>query len=543
MADKRITDLPLILSGDVSSLDVLPIVNVELDVTNKITADQLKAYINSGFTDVFVTGGTYDNNLGELIFINNTGGTFNINGLFTGNTDVFVTGGTYSNGITIFTNNTGGTFNVVGYYTGETSYVNSLTTGTGLSGDTTTGNITLINTAPDQVVTITGGTNLSVVGSYPNFGVEFTGSTSSFFTGGTVSGATNFTNGLSADTFSATTISGGTLYGDGSNLTGIPDIYITDLAFNLSNYNLTVTRNDLWSDMVSLSILASDLTVTGGTYDSGTGTGTFTNNTGGTFTVTGFLVGYTDTKVTGFTYDNINTFTIYDNSGTTFNASITTLSATTISGGTFYGDGSNLTGVGGAGAEVTGFTYDNLNNLTILDSTGGTFSVNVDVMSALTVTNGLSGGTISITNSPSVSVSPTYILSRNSLTGEIEFTAYSAITRTIDPFNNVGSASTVTWDVSGTSANYEVTLTANTTLNIINVRNGDYGTIILKQDGVGSRTLTFGTINGTSGTNRHKVANGGGGNVFLTSNPNAVDLLTFAYNGTNLYWTIGNDYT
>jgi len=42
---------------------------------------------------------------------------------------------------------------------------------------------------------------------------------------------------------------------------------------------------------------------------------------------------------------------------------------------------------------------------------------------------------------------------------------------------------------------------------------------------------------------RHKVSNGGGGNVFLTSNPNAVDLLTFAYNGTNLYWTIGNDYT
>jgi hypothetical protein len=507
MADKRITDLPLILSGDISSLDVLPIVNVELDITNKVTADQLKAYINSGITDVYVTGGTY------------------------------------SNGTTTFTNNTGGTFNVVGYYTGETSYVNSLTAGTGLSGDTTTGNITLINTAPDQIVTISGGTDLSIVGTYPNFGVEFTGSTSSFFTGGTVSGATNFTNGLSADTFSATTISGGTLYGDGSNLTGIPDIYITDLAFNLSNYNLTVTRNDLWSDMVNLSILASDLTVTGGTYDSGTGTGTFTNNTGGTFTVTGFLVGYTDTKVTGFTYDNINTFTIYDNSGTTFNASITTLSATTISGGTFYGDGSNLTGVGGAGAEVTGFTYDNLNNLTILDSTGGTFSVNVDVMSALTVTNGLSGGTISITNSPSVSVSPTYILSRNSLTGEIEFTAYSAITRTIDPFNNVGSASTVTWDVSGTSANYEVTLTANTTLNIINVRNGDYGTIILKQDGVGSRTLTFGTINGTSGTNRHKVANGGGGNVFLTSNPNAVDLLTFAYNGTNLYWTIGNDYT
>jgi hypothetical protein len=41
------------------------------------------------------------------------------------------------------------------------------------------------------------------------------GNTDTVFTGGTVSGTTNFTNGLSA-----TTISGTTFYGDGSNLTG-----------------------------------------------------------------------------------------------------------------------------------------------------------------------------------------------------------------------------------------------------------------------------------------------------------------------------------
>lgn len=35
-------------------------------------------------------------------------------------TDIRVTGGTYSNGTTTFTNNTGGTFNVSGYYTGST---------------------------------------------------------------------------------------------------------------------------------------------------------------------------------------------------------------------------------------------------------------------------------------------------------------------------------------------------------------------------------------------------------------------------------------
>ena len=491
MADKRITDLPSIITSNISSLDVLPIVDVDLDITNKLTIDQLKSYINSGSTDVFITGFTYDN-VNTLSLFDSTGGTFNV-----------------------------------------------------------------------------------VIDTFSNLTV------------------TNLTGN---------TFTGGFFEGDGSGLSNVPDTYLNNLIFNNSNYQLTVTRNDGFSDTVSLSILSSDLTITGGTYNSGTGVATFTNNTGGTFDVSGFLVGYTDHYVTGFTYDDINTFTIYDNSGSTFSATISVLSgityygdgsnltgistqdtkvtgftydnsnnltifdstggtfsvtineftgltingiisASTISGGTIFGDGSNLTGISTQDTRVTGFTYDDSNNLTIFDSTGGTFSVNVDVMSALTVTNGLSGDTLTITSTPSVSVTPTYILSRNESTGEIEFTEYSAVTRTIDSFNDIGNVSTINWDISGTSANYEATLTANTTLNITNVRSGDYGTIILNQDFIGSRTLTFGTINGASGTNRHKVSNGGGGNVFLTSNPNAIDLLTFAYNGTNLYWTIGNDYT
>lgn len=164
--------------------------------------------------DIRVTGGTYSD--GTTTFINNTGGTFSVAGFYTGATDVFVTGGTYSNGSTTFRNNTGGTFNVNGFYTG-----------------------------------------------------------------------------------------------------------------------------------------ATDVFVTGGTYTNGAAT--FTNNTGGTFNVVGFYTGATDNDryVTGFTYNN-NTFTISDNSGNTFNATINTvtgitvngiMSATTISGGTFYGNGINLTRV------------------------------------------------------------------------------------------------------------------------------------------------------------------------------------------------------
>jgi hypothetical protein len=84
-------------------------------------------------------------------------------------------------------------------------------------------------------------------------------------------------------------------------------------------------------------------------------------------------------------------------------------------------------------------------------------------------------------------------------------------------------------------------LTGNTTLNLSNVRNGDYGTIIVQQDGTGSHTLSFGTVNGAGGT--HRVVNGGGGSPTLTSNPNAIDILSFTYNGSVMYWTVGNDYT
>ena len=107
---------------------------------------------------------------------------------------------------------------------------------------------------------------------------------------------------------------------------------------------------------------------------------------------------------------------------------------------------------------------------------------------------------------------------------------------TIDPYQDEGNVNSITWDVSGTSTNYEATLTGVTTLTMSNVRNGDYGTLIVTQDGTGSRTLSF-----AGGT--HKVVNGGGGAPTLTTTAGATDILSFTYNGTNFYWTVGNDYT
>jgi len=195
------------------------------------------------------------------------------------------------------------------------------------------------------------------------------------------------------------------------------------------------------------------------------------------------------------------------------------LTATTISATTYYNLPTDI--------RVTGGTYSN-NTFTYRNNTGGTFNVLFNTVTGLTAT------TLNITTlGAGVSVNNLGIdINGNVVTGS---TGVS-----ITPYNNVGSATTISWNVSGISTNYEVTLTGASTLNLTNVRNGDYGTIIVKQDTAGSRTLSFGTVNGSAAT--HKVVNGGAGIVTLTSNASAIDILSFTYNGTFMFWTVGNDY-
>ena len=93
------------------------------------------------------------------------------------------------------------------------------------------------------------------------------------FTGGTVSGSTNFLNGLTATTISATTY-----------------------------YNLP-----------------QDVYVTGGTYTAGTAT--FTNNTGGTFSISGFSTGATSTGICGIA-NSSGVYTYYSTLSAALTASV-----------------------------------------------------------------------------------------------------------------------------------------------------------------------------------------------------------------------------
>lgn len=103
------------------------------DTSQNPAGSSFKATIQQVFdsyTDIFVTGGTYNNITGKATFTNTTGGTFDVTGFYTGGIDIFVTGGTYNNttGTATFTNTTGGTFDVTGFYTGETYTTSGITT-------------------------------------------------------------------------------------------------------------------------------------------------------------------------------------------------------------------------------------------------------------------------------------------------------------------------------------------------------------------------------------------------------------------------------
>jgi len=253
--------------------------------------------------------------------------------------DTYITGGTYSDGTSVFTNNTGGTFSVTGF------------------------------TTP--------------------------------FTGGTVYGPTSFTNGLTATTISATTYenlpldirvtgvtklnsiaiftnnSGGTF-----TLTGLTDTFISGVTIDNSNYDLTLYRNDGVNLTTNLGVLSTDIKITGGTYDINTGVVTFTNNTGGTFSVTGFTSGMTDSYTTGATLNgNIIEFGNNLLGPNYYNINLTPL----------------ISGFSTTDIRVTGGTYSN-GTTVFTNNTGGTFSVTgfTTPFTGGTV-NGLTATTISAT--------------------------------------------------------------------------------------------------------------------------------------------------
>lgn len=190
------------------------------------------------------------------------------------------------------------------------------------------------------------------------------------------------------------------------------------------------------------------------------------------------------------------------------------------------------------------------------DNTGGSYSPVSTQDAGVVFVGGINGtGNSGVTNS--VIVGGTGIAATSGNTLFTQNFETKALTLKVDDDNNevtvyngeklrkktpqtLTSGATITWDMDS-GANANLTLGTNGTVDITNVESGDYGTIIITQDATGSRTITFGNINGGAGT--HVSVSGGLGSITLTSTGSAVDILSYYYDGTSVHWSAGYDYT
>jgi hypothetical protein len=234
------------------------------------------------------------------------GGSIPVNPIFSSgltiNDSFIYSNGTEQNGYALLTDGTG--YAYWGPISGASpsSGVTSITVGSGLSASSSTGAVRIV---------FTGSTGTS--GDYLPL------------SGGTVTGATNFTNGLSANTISATTY---------YNLPSQSGTGVSSISYTPINGILTLTKND------TTTLTAGTFTyLTGASYSNNTIT--LTNNIGGTssvnfssvtgLTVNGNLTATGNTSVQGFTASTISATTLTIGGSSTFKGGITgtTLSGTT----------------------------------------------------------------------------------------------------------------------------------------------------------------------------------------------------------------------
>lgn len=437
----QITGFSISQSGETVSGEYLPLsggtVTGQTQFTSGLTANTISATTYFNLPVTALTSGNY-------ISITGSNGNFTVS--FTGSIPTQgITGITGMSGVSAVTTNFGTT--IINTSPDQTVTISG---GTGITTGGTYPNFTLVNSAPDQTVTLTGGTNIQIVGTYPNFGVNFTGTTGSNFTGGTVNGATNFTNGLTANTISATTISGDTFYGNGSNLTNVPNIYNSNGTIQNDRY-VNISGNTLWFSGLSkgFQVRISDVGPKNGLI--------FTSDSLGGPSFSAFengnvlFEGPTEFQNTSQFSSTVSMISLVPDItspyllGLNNSSEVTTFDSNyllnSISGGSFSAQTLYLTNNTGGTVVITGFTSGSgsFTGGTVTGATNFTNGLTANTISATTYQNlplftggtvsgetkftgGLSANTINILDTPTLNNSPTQILTRNTTTGRIEYT-------------------------------------------------------------------------------------------------------------------------
>jgi len=124
-------------------------------------------------------------------------------------------------------------------------------------------------------------------------------------------------------------------------------------------------------------------------------------------------------------------------------------------------------------------------------------------------------------------------------TGALSSSSVTAPTYASTPRTLTYSGSTISWNPTQ-GLNAEITLTQNSTLSFTAAPPvGSYGTVVLTQDATGNRTITLPTI--TNVTNK-VLGSTSTSTVALSTAASSKDILNFYYDGTIVYWNIGQGY-
>lgn len=177
---------------------------------------------------------------------------------------------------------------------------------------------------------------------------------------------------------------------------------------------------------------------------------------------------------------------------------------------------------------------------TITDANGAPFLATTSTASAVdsfTITNAVSANpaTVAITASGSDANINANLVSKG--TGNVQANGNTICAG--GPFSSLTDGATVTWAATGGCDNASLTFTVHSgsrTLNLTGLVSGGHYVLYLMQDATGGESLTGGT--GCT----WKQKGGGGGTFTLTNSANAIDKITFDYNGTNCFANMDLNY-
>jgi hypothetical protein len=416
------------------------------------------------------------------------------------------------------------------------------TTGSGaasLSGNTlnipSTTNYALPTASASTLGGVKVGTNLSIDGSgvlsadLSAANISGTVAVGKGGTGATTLAANNVLlgNGTSALQVVAPGTSGNVLTSNGTTWTsttpaasGVPYTGATG-AVNLGAYDLTVHGIRIgrgnsglsYNTVVGLAALNSNTT---GNYNNAFGSQALAANLDGFFN-----------SAFGQTALFKNT-SGYDNSGYGFNA---LNGNTTGSNNSALGSNSAVNNTTGSSNTAIGMSALALNT-TGSNNTAIGYQANVganNLTNATAIGNGAvvaASNTIQLGNANVTTVNTNGTLTAASVTTPIYASTPQVLT----------DGSTVVWNPT-LGLNASVTLAGNRNLTFLSTPiAGAYGTLVVKQDGTGGRTLTLPSVTnkilGSSSTTT----------IALSTTANAIDIVNFYYDGSNYFWNVGQGY-